>query len=414
MTRFLSEALQAPEPAFRLGLQNLERANGNPSNDIRLSSRIQRQTAQKLQALGLDPKDTTAEELYHVLAEKLKADDARLVKTLRTTAAKHISAEADVVAGMTHFLANLSDKTNCFALKATSLKSLIKKNPPKKTMKALGYRSLESFLKHEKPALILAASWLAENSSWHHQLLDSYKKLKASDFEDRKIAVIHADSKRWQALAHKTVDQKRHNLISFKEFGTIILLPLPSQIPAGVVTASLSLALHEINDIRACSSFLKICQVRPDFGNMVRTVVVDEPSLSSALLDQSVPWHLIHRYYGQIGERFREEIFGPHVRQEDMSWRAIEHDLINIEPSLEFWLDSSHLGLMHKHQPVSLNLVDAALNVCNNLPFEKRLTQAFKRSLWHELLLEYLNHDTVEQTVLRQLEPKLLAVPAKA
>ena len=141
MTRWLSEVLQAPEPSFRLGLRRFEAANGNPSSDIRLSTRVQQQTQAKLLELGLDPTDTTAEELYHVLCERVKADDARLSRTLRTRAATHVSIEADVVAGMAHALAELPDGPNCFALKATSLRAIIKKLPPKRAMKQLGYRS---------------------------------------------------------------------------------------------------------------------------------------------------------------------------------------------------------------------------------------------------------------------------------
>src|SRR5665213_4077330 len=190
MTRFLSEALQAQEPYFRLGLRRLESVNGNPSGDIRLTTSVLHQTQAKLRELGLDPGDTTAEELYHVLMERVKADDARLTKALRTQAAVHVSAEGDVVAGMVHVLQTVPGSNKCFALKATSLRSLIKKAPPKKAMKQLGYRSLDSFLKHEPLVNVLAAAWLTESATWQRQLVDQYKHLKPSDFENRTIAIV--------------------------------------------------------------------------------------------------------------------------------------------------------------------------------------------------------------------------------
>src|SRR5581483_260020 len=119
-----------------------------------------------------DPQDTTAEELYHALLERLKHDDARLVRALRTRAATHVSAEAEVVAGMVHALQAVVGDKQCFAIKATSLKALIRKIPPKKAMKQLGYRSLESFLKHESLASIMAAAWLVEAPSWQRQVLN--------------------------------------------------------------------------------------------------------------------------------------------------------------------------------------------------------------------------------------------------
>lgn len=177
MTRFLSESLQAPEPFFRLGLSRLEAANGHPNADIRLSAEVMHATQAKLRRLGLDPYDTTAEELYYGLLERVKADDAGLVKTLRTLAATQVSAEAEVVAGMIHALKQLPESKRTFALKPSSFKAIIKQLPPKKAMKLLGYRSVGSFLKHEPPASILAAARLAENAHWQQRLLEQYKKL---------------------------------------------------------------------------------------------------------------------------------------------------------------------------------------------------------------------------------------------
>ena len=407
MTRFLSEALQAPEPSFRLGLRRLEAANGHPNTDIRFSADVVRATRDKLRQLGLDPKDTTAEELYHVLQERIKADDARLTKTLRTRAATHVSAEADVVAGMIHALQELPNSKRCFALKTSRLKTIIKQLPPKKAMKQLGYRSLDSMLKHEPLVSIMAAAWLSEGLTWRHRLLESYKRLQSSDFEDRNICLVRPDAKRWQRLATSTVAQQKHNLLSFRELGVLVFLPLSAEAPPGSTTVSLALALHELNEIRAAGTFLKLCQVRPDFGKVVQTVVGDEPHLSSRLLDEPLPWNLIQRYYARLQHHGREEAFEPHLRFEDIAWHPIEQTLSAIEPCFDFWQRSAHLGLLHERQPVSLNVLDAALNYCNQLPFERRVVQYFQHSLWHELLLGYLQHKPVEQTVMAELQPQL-------
>jgi len=407
MTRFLSASLQAPEPFFRLGLKRLEAANGNPNTDIRFSTEVLHASRAKLLELGLDAHDTTAQELYQALQERVKADDARLTRNLRTQAATHISAEADVVAGMIHALKALPDSKRCYALKSSSLKAIIKKTPPKKAMKQLGYRSLESFLKHETPISILAAAWLTEGAQWQQRLLDQYRRLQSTDFENRNMQILQPTSVRWQRLAASSVTEKKHNLLCFKELGALVFLPFPADIPAGAVTASLGLALHELNEIRASSTFLKLCQVRRDFGSVVRTVAAEEPRLSSQLLDQAVPWHMIQRYYARFTEHFREEVFEPHLQLEDMAWHPIETALSAIEPSFAFWEQTAHLGLLHGHQPVSLNVVDAALNYCNQLPFEQRIIHYFQRSLWHELLLRYLRHDSVEQSVLSELQPQL-------
>jgi hypothetical protein len=414
MTRYLSESLQAPEPFFRLGLKRLEAANGNPSTDIRFSSEVKQATRAKLHQLGLDPDNTTAEELYHVLQQRVEADDRRLTKTLRTRAATHVSAEADVVAGMIHSLRSLPDSRHCFALKNSALKAIIKKLPPKKAMKQLGYRSLDSCLKHESPVSILAAAWLVEGHAWQQKLLDLYKRLQPGDFENRSIQLMELTSAKWHSLAAQIVTDRRHNLMSFKELGTLVFLPLPADIPPGTVTASLSLALHELNEIRASSTFLKLSIVRRDFGAVVQIVATDEPRLSSQLLDQPVPWHLIQRYYARLTGSAAQSALEPHLELSDMVWHPIEDALSAIEPSLKFWQEGAHLGLLQEGKAVSLNIVDAALNCCNQLSFEKRVVQHFQRSLWHELLLRYLQHQTVEQTVINELQPRLATETAIA
>jgi len=406
MTKFLSQALQAPEPFFRLGLRRLEAANGHPAADIRLSAEINRQTKQKLRELRLDPSDTTPEELYHALQEKIKDDDARLVRVLRHRAATYVSAEANVTDGMVHALRKLPDSRRCFALKPSALKSIMRKVPPKKAMKQLGYRSVDSFLKHEAPISILSAAWLTEDHHWHKRFRAEYKRLGPADFETRNIAITQLNSSRWRALAERTVNEQKHNLLSFREFGVVAFLPLPEHAPAGSATVSLSLALHEMNEIRAASTFLKLSQVRPDFGAVVQKVASEDPELNSQLLDQNVPWKLVHRYYARFSH-WSEAVFEPHLQLDDMVWHPVEQTLSSLEPAFRFWQGGGHLALLHDRGPVSLNVVDAALNYCNRLPFEQRLTQYCRHSLWHELLMRYLRPASVEQAVAGELQPQL-------
>lgn len=414
MTRFLSESLQAPEPDFRLHLRCLERAHGNPAADIKLTAAIDASVKSKLVQLGLDPDDTTPKELYLALNAKLAADEVRLIKRLRTTAATHVSAEAEVVAGMAHALEALPLNKSCYALKPMVFKRLIKTLQPKKSMKQLGYRSLDSMLKHETNAGILAAAVICEAPTWRKHLVEQYKKLTPRDFENRQLVIVHPNSKRWHSLTATAVAHQKHNLLAFPELGAIVLLPLPAAVPTGAVIASLALALHALNEVRASSTFLKLCQVRPDFGAIVQTIATTEPQLQAHLLDKQVPWQLVQRYYARLQQHFREELFEPHIRLEDLSWHGVEQAMSIIEPSLKFWHNSAHVGVLHDRKAVSFNIVDAALNVCNGLSFEQRLHGYFQKSLWHELLLKYLQPATVEQTILAELQPQLAYAPALA
>jgi hypothetical protein len=406
MTRFLSDSLHASQPAFSLGLQTLERSLGMPSHDIRLSTDVQHATRLKIKQLGLDPLDTTGYELYGALIERIRTDDARLVKTLRTRAAVHVSAEADVVAGMVHALRIAPFPKTSLVLKSSRFKALIKKHPPKKAMKQLGYRSVDSFLKHEAPALILAAASLTENDLWQRGLVDAYKRLKPTDFETSTITIAHPNGKRWQTLTQSSVAKARHNVLSFPEIGSIVLLPLPVGVPAGVTTASLLFALHALSNMRASNTYLKVSMVRPDFGAVVQAVASGEPQLGATLLERNLPWQTVQHYYSKLQHRFREELFEPHIQLEDVTWPSAEQILAHIEPSLSFWHESAALGMLFDHKPLSLNVVDAALNLCNRVPFEGRIVHYFQESLWGEVALRYLTHETIEKSVLTQLQPQ--------
>jgi hypothetical protein len=409
MTRVLSELLGAPEPMFHRSLDKLERASGHTSTDIRLTAELTQATTAKLKMLGLDPKDTTGEELYHALSERLKADDKRLLNALQQ---QYGTSGDGTVSHVAEALRSVPITRSVYALKNTVIKRLLKKATPKQVMKQLAYRSFDSMLKHEQPAAIVAAGWLLESHSWQKQMLEQYRKLKSSDFEIRSLHIICPDTKRWESLTGKLVEQKRHTVVGVKELGSVVLLPLPAKQPPAATTVTMLLALHAINDIRAASTFLKLCQVKREFGKLVESVVVDEPTLNAEVLDRPIPWQIIQRYYARFSHRFREEIFEPHVQQDDLTWHSIERIMSQIEPSLEFWHNTTALSLLHDHQPVSLNIIDVALNYCNQLPYKNRIVDYFQHSLWHELLIRYLKHDAVEQTVLTGLHAELVTEPA--
>jgi hypothetical protein len=409
MSQTLSELLGAPELSFHLNLRRLEQASGHLSHDVRLASEVMLTAHAKVHDLGLDEHDSTGPEIYAALGERLKADDARL-----THALKAISKEDDPMAAVAHALRTVPLSRSCFALKATAAKALLKKSVPKKAMKQLGYRSFDSMLKHESVPLLFTAAWLSESAAWQRGVIEQYKNLKATDFELRDVAIVYPTSSRWQKLSQTVVSTKRHNIVSFKELGAIVLLPLGTETPRLATTTTLLLALDTWNEIRAGSTFLKLCQVKSNFGKTVQSVVLDEAQLPADLMDQPVPWHIIQRYYARFKQAFRPEVFEPHIVREDLSWHSVEKVLAHLEPSMEFWKGTTHISELYDHKPVSFNMLDVALNYCNNLPYEQRIVQYCRTSLWHELLLRYLNPDNVERTVQQALQSEFATEPALA
>src|SRR5688500_427573 len=67
MCKVLADLLGIDDPLFSVGIHQLELASGQQNIDVSLYAEIIRKTHQKTRELGLDPKDSTAEELYHAL-----------------------------------------------------------------------------------------------------------------------------------------------------------------------------------------------------------------------------------------------------------------------------------------------------------------------------------------------------------
>lgn len=407
MTRILSELLQADQPRFQLQLRELERASGHHNTDIKLSVEVVQAAKEKIHALGLDKEDTTTEELYHMLLQRVSADDNRLERALRTRAATHISAEADLTAGIVHALKENAANLHCFAVKSSVLKRNLKKLAPKRVQKGLGYRSLDAMLRAESPATLVGAALIVESVAWRKNWVDTYKHLSSTDFEERLLAIMAPTSARWQALSQKMVTDRAHTVLGLSELGTLMVLPLPQNRPAGMVVATVALALHEINIIAANATYLRASQVHGDFALRVQAVSRGDVRLETPVSQQAMPWALVQQYFARVKAAVSEDVFGPYVQPSDFAWNNVEERLADICPSMEFWKNTSYLSFLQHGKMVSMNVLDAAINSCNALAYEYRTAQHAQQALWHELTLRYLNHDSLEAAVAGLLQPQL-------
>lgn len=404
MTKFLSQALGAREPAFSQGIQQLEKAAGAPGADIRLTAEVVQNTRLKIKQLGLDPADTTGQELYQALLQRLKQDElvARAALGLSDNA-----AAGDIVSRALHFANSHDADKNSFALKASAAKRLLKKKPPKLAMKRLGYRSLDSMVKHESPANLYAAALICEGDAWHKSFRDQYAKLTPSDFEVRKISLLHPTTKRWQQMAEEFVAKAHHNILTFPELGAVVVLPLSNSVDGLALITLLTLS-EEKNRIRAYSSYIKLQQVKPDFGKLVQTSSLVEPYTTATLAGQAVPWRMIQRYYARYTGAYHAEIFEPHVQPDDLKWGSGEALLTDLDDRLQFWQGCENLGLMGEDgSVVSCNALDVALNCCNKMPFCERVVHFVRDNLWHELMMRYLHQENLETAVRQQLSNDL-------
>lgn len=396
MSRVLTQLLGVDESAFRLRVWGLERFTGNPSSDIRLAVDVVRDTKQKIAELGLDPRDTTGRELYQVLQDKLRSDEATLRKTLGIADG---ASPAKIISGVQASLQSQVQHSQVFALKHTALRRVLKQLKPKATMKALGYRSQESMFKHEPAPQLLAAACIVESIAWHEQRVKAYGKLQARDFELRDIKFFAPSGKQWPKLAERYTGQLRQHMMVLSEMGAVVLLP-PKRDMTGLVVTSLVLGNQAMNDIRANSTYLKLHQVQPDFAQTVQSLIMSEPLLSIKASNQELPWKFIHWFYAHNPRLALPLAFQPHVQKEDVQWHGVESALSAIDNSIAFWQDSASLGLVDAAgDVVSCNLLDVSIATCNGLTYADRLVRHMRTNLERELIGRYLQHNRFQAAI---------------
>lgn len=405
MSKMLSELLGAKEPLFSMSVQELEEVTGRQSMDVRLTAEIIGKVHLGTKSLGLDPNDTTGKELYQALMNLTEKHDHFLAKNM---GAKDPHDVQDMIPRIRKAGEAVDTPKQCWVLKHSVAKKLLKTVPPKKVMKQLGYRSVDSMLKREKLSEVFGSLRFAESPAWLNKFLKTYKTLKPSDFETRQIEFVELSKERWGDLTVEFTKKKRHNITHLKELGVILLLPMPDKKMKGLTIFSFPLLLHYINEIRLYSAFFKLQQVKSNFGEIIVDTLIADPGNHAVIAGKNIHWRVIQRYYGKLEKEYHPEIFQPHVQPEDLHWRKAEDILFKMEPALSFWQDMDFVGVMHRGRPVTFNLLDMAASYVNDTPYAKRAIYHFRESLWNEVFVRYMGQKVLEKQVLTQLDNSVI------
>ena len=403
MAHVLSHLLEAQEPLFTMEMQDLERVSGHASVDVQLIADISQKVRMKIKELGLDPEDTTDKELYHALQGLMKLHDEYLTKAIGCKPDSDLDTQFKAIKKA---IDKLKIPKSCWVLKQSVAKKILKASPPKKVMKYLGYKSIDSMIKREAIIEIFAACRILEAPSWQQKFIKSYKKLTPSDFEIRDVKTIVFTRERWSKAASPYVKANHSNITHLKELGAVVILPMDIDHLRGAVISILSLAIYYIGEIRSYSAFFKLHQVRPDFSDVIVNTILNDPPTKARLAGRDMHWRIIQRHFGST-EHIQAELFEPHVQVEDLFWRKAEEVLYRLEPALKFWEHLDYVGSFHTENPVSLNMMDNAVSYCNGLSFANRSSTHLRQSLVNEMYLRYLKQPSVEAVILEQLNDDL-------
>lgn len=192
----LSLMFNKPEAVVAAAIERLEAKAGRSSEDVRLLAENVQTVKAKIAQLGLDPDDTTGEELYYALQGKYDSDAKRLEEAAGLTADSTMSSKLDRVIELIDHISQ--DET--WSIKPAVIKRLLKALPPKQLIKRLGYRSADSCLKREDSGVLLAVAFLTESPTWKKQMTVRLKHLQSPDFEMRPARVVKLPQKGWSKV----------------------------------------------------------------------------------------------------------------------------------------------------------------------------------------------------------------------
>lgn len=353
-------------------IAKFEHLSGYNSEDVRLLANVRAQAAAKIASLGMDGLDTTAHELFHALQARLEDDNRHLVRALGLKAGDQAQTASRLVAAISQL-----ERRPVLALKPAVIKDVLRHSPPRRLMRQLNYRSLESMLKRETPALLMSAAILAESGVWHRDAAKAFARLRRGDFEYRRVDFINLD-RRWRLAGTASVTTAPLT-------GTVVAWPGQSSHLNSLKQAVMMIEAAELAETD--SFYLETNQFRPDFGRLVVRLVLD------------------HAY--DPLELAGSRLFNwANLRQALDQTAGSARAMASISPALDWWVDAAKL--LHGHdRPVSMHLADHAKAEAD---IDEHSNAHGQSALKSELLRRYMEHTGVKHYLHNQFDDKFMAM----
>lgn len=400
MSATLKQLLNEKQTAINKTVALAEEHSGYPSEDVRLLADLAATSRRVLRRLNLDPHDTRAAELYHALLVEYEKSSQTFAGQIREKDDDSLNKRLKrATEAMNHAMPEMS----VWVLKKNIAKGLLKNHQPKRLMKELSYRSVDSMLKRENISLLWAALPHTQSSRWLQLMRKKQAKLSLNDFETRPAELIVPTAARWSGIT------ARNSLLSsVDELGAVVFWP---NAHAGRTT-SLGLAalgLQSVDRLRCRSAWFKLQRFSPGLGKRFAESLKDKSTalvkINGAL---TIPWSAVQRF---LARRERQELPAElelYLDRSDLSQRTPVELLFALVPQLHAWTTCQYLLFSDSDgQAVSTNLVDIAVSHATKKSLAERFGAIGKQTLQEALISRYLAHPSFETYVLRALEHNL-------
>ena len=394
MSRLIASLLDADQRSFAKTIERLEHMCLQPGVDTKLTAEIITQSREKARRLNLDPKDTTKEELYYGLLSKARDDDNSLrVKfgfTLDTSSLK----ASQTIAKETNKLIK-KDKVIC--MKPATVKKLLKAVPPKRTMKQLKFRSIDSVLKREDPLVLYALACRIEDKSWKSQTQARMKRLHPNDALETTVQVISLPKAWLDKLKNADFDSV---IQTVPETGSILILPTLPVGMTGSILLTVCLILQAAQQLAIESLPFRTKALSAGYAQLLPDIAIGQIEQIESIHGLTPSWYAVYRL---LAERSHESNLDFEFMLNDLEWQSTETKLASLATELDFWVGTHYIGVETESRQISFHVVDVAASLVLDRKFSGQIVSHLKSSLWNELQLRYLKQDNMERAIVSQL-----------
>jgi len=254
MSKKIAHLLSRPESEVSSILSDLEKKSGYPSEDVRLLVENKHRLRTKLTQIGLDPDDTTDQELYYALFAKFQRDGELLDQSLGIDQATSINERINRAV---QIVSKIAKKEELWVLKKTAAKKALLAIPPRQVAKKLGYRSVASLIKREHVAYIYILGLALESISWQKNLSKQVSKFSTSDYELRGIELVNVNRAKIQNGSRISEE-----ILTDRFTGTVAIWPSQTLEKASVLSLAL-MVLTGLESLGQANSLRALCEFSP-------------------------------------------------------------------------------------------------------------------------------------------------------
>lgn len=393
MSKFLASLLGVDQRDFAVTIERLEHVNLRPGIDVSLTAEIITRSRELVRSLGLDPADTTAREMYYGMLAFAEACDAGLREKLGLSD-KVLEPEAASILATN--ASKLLKKDIIVGLQPAAIRKLLSTVPPKKSLRLLKFRSISSVLKREDPRLLYALAKHLEDRSWHAQISARLKRLGPRDVSERPPEILALPTS-WCSKLDKHSFEQAVQIVP--EIGIVLLMPnLPTK-RKGAVLLSLALALQAGQNLAVEALPLRANTFLAGLESTISQLASGQAKPLDAIHGLSPSWQSVYRLLVERSSSLPEF----DLILSELQWESTETRLAALYPSLDKWVDSHYLGFLTEDSPVSLHVIDVAINLVLGKKYGQQMLSHMRASLWNELCLRYMKQEPLEKSVIAQL-----------